>query len=183
MPKVNPEIWIKLNRTASRQDLQIVSIQRALVKASTALANSAELLLKSNSGTSDLNTGNLLAINTDAPALLGHATRQLSMHCRQAIKPFLTRNPHFYAQHRDQSLSFYLGMSSSHKLTTSRHPIRLEMQWPHHGLQANLLKAKGKESWKHSSRNDKSSFLGRRGGKPDCLPWSKQSRGVQSNKQ
>lgn len=128
MPKVNPEIWIKLNRTASRQDLQIVSIQRALVKASTALANSAELLLKSNSGTSDLNTGNLLAINTDALALLGHATRQLSMHCRQAIKPFLTRNSHFYAQHRDQSLSFYLGMISSHKLTISRHPTRLEMQ-------------------------------------------------------
>jgi hypothetical protein len=43
VPKVNPEIWMTLNRPASRQDLHMASIQRAIVKAGTALTQLAEI--------------------------------------------------------------------------------------------------------------------------------------------
>ena len=44
--KINPEISMKLNRSASRQDLQMANIQRAIIKAITALTQLAETLLK-----------------------------------------------------------------------------------------------------------------------------------------
>ena len=91
VPKVNPEIWMKLNRPASRQDLHMASIQRAIVKAGTALTQLAEILLTTPSGTTGPDLGKLLTMSADAVALLGHATHQLSMHRRQAIKPFLNK--------------------------------------------------------------------------------------------
>ena len=91
VPKVNPEIWMKLNRPASRQDLHMASIQRAIVKAGTSLTQLAEILLTTPSGTTGPDLGKLLTMSADAVALLGHATHQLSMHRRQAIKPFLNK--------------------------------------------------------------------------------------------
>jgi hypothetical protein len=82
---------MKLNRTATRQDLQTASIQRVIVKAGTALTQLAELLLTPVSGTDGPDIDKLLSMNADALALLGHATHQLSMHRRQAIKPFLNK--------------------------------------------------------------------------------------------
>ncbi|CAB3987997.1 Hypothetical predicted protein [Paramuricea clavata] len=74
VPKVTPEIWMKLNRPASRQDLNMASIQRAIVKAGTALTQLAEILLTTPSGTTGPDLGKLLTMNADAVALLGHAT-------------------------------------------------------------------------------------------------------------
>ena len=91
MPKVNPKIWMKLNRPATRQDLQIAGIQRAIVKAGTALTQLVEIMLTKNSDSKGPDIGNMLTLNTDALALLGHATDQLSMHRRQAIKPYLNK--------------------------------------------------------------------------------------------
>ena len=66
----------------------MASIQRAIVKAGTQLA---EILLTTPSGPTGPDLGKLLTMNADAVTLLGHATHQLSMHQRQAIKPFLNK--------------------------------------------------------------------------------------------
>ncbi len=76
---------MKLHRTATRQDLQTVSIQRAIVKAGTALTQLAEILLTTSSGTDGPDIGKVLTMNGDALALFGHATHQLSVHRRQLL--------------------------------------------------------------------------------------------------
>ena len=43
VPKINPEIWMKLGGPVRRQDLQMVSVQRTVVKASLAVTQSAEM--------------------------------------------------------------------------------------------------------------------------------------------
>ena len=43
IPKINPEIWMKLGGPVRRQDLQMVSVQRTVVKASLAVTQSAEM--------------------------------------------------------------------------------------------------------------------------------------------
>ena len=70
----------------------MASIQRAIVKAGTALTQLAEILLTAPSGTTGPDLGKLSTMNAHAVAQLGHATHQLlSMHWRQAIKPFLNK--------------------------------------------------------------------------------------------
>ena len=59
---------------------QMANIQRAIVKACTALTQLAEILLITPSDTAGSDLGKLLTMNADALALLGHATHQLSMH-------------------------------------------------------------------------------------------------------
>ena len=91
VPKINPDIWMKLARSARRKDLQMVSVQRAVVKASLALTQSAEMLLQPTIRATGPDLGKLLTINTYALALLGHATREISLRRQQAVRPSLNK--------------------------------------------------------------------------------------------
>ena len=82
---------MKLGRPARRQDLQMVSVQRAVVKASLALTQSADMLLKPTTSATGPDLGKLLTINTDALALLGHATHEMLLRRRQAVRPSLNK--------------------------------------------------------------------------------------------
>ena len=154
VPKVNPEIRMKLNSPATRQDLQIAGIQRATVKADTALTQLAEIMLTKNSDSKGPDTGNMLTLNTDALALLGHSTHQLSMHGRQAIKPYLNKECATLCSPQGPVKEFLFGDELQSQLNnikaTNKIGNAMASDFPKHST-------KGKETWKNKS---KSSFWG-----------------------
>ncbi|XP_028404120.1 uncharacterized protein LOC114526805 [Dendronephthya gigantea] len=167
VPKVNPEIWMKLNRSATRQDLQVASIQRVIVKAGTALTQLAEILLtKPASGTSGPDIGKLLTMNADALALLGHATHQLSMHRRQAIKPSLNKEYATLCSPHGPVTEFLFGDELQSQLNNIKASNKIGNTMTNSG--SPRQPAKGKEHWTNKSRG---SFLGRQGGRQDRPPY------------
>lgn len=95
VPTVNAEIWNKLPQEAMKADLKLQHIQRAVVKAATATARAAELLLqakKTASVSSVSDKFNQAVRNcTDSIALCGHASREISIRRRHAIRPHLNK--------------------------------------------------------------------------------------------
>ena len=86
VPTVNPEVWKSLPAHARRADLKLAQTQRAIVKAATALTKTTHILLSARNQDKEVTTA-----NADALTLLGHASRELSLRRRQAIKPHLNR--------------------------------------------------------------------------------------------
>ena len=85
VPRVNAEIWEKIDQKTRQQDLRASVTQKALIKMGAILAKSTELLLQSENKLSD--TDLLITMNTDALALLGHTMSDLSQRRRDAIRP------------------------------------------------------------------------------------------------
>jgi flagellar motor protein MotB len=143
VPKVNPEIWMKLNRPASRQDLHMASIQRAIVKAGTQLA---EILLTTPSGPTGPDLGKLLTMNADAVTLLGHATHQLSMHRRQAIKPFLNKEYATLCSPQGPVIEFLFGDELQSQLNNIKASNKIGNTM---ASESPRSPAKGKKPWKN----------------------------------
>ena len=102
-PRVNPEIWGKLSHSVKQQDLRTSSTQKTVGTAGAVMCKSIELLLEmknSKQPPSDSDIQQLIKMNTDAVALLGHAHVDLSHRLRESIKPQL---------HKD-----YAGLCASH---------------------------------------------------------------------
>ena len=94
-PRVNPEIWDKLSHSVKQQDLRSSSTQKTVGTAGAALCKSIEMLLEmknSKQPKSDSDIQQLIKMNTDAVALLGHAHVDLSHRRREAIKPHLNKD-------------------------------------------------------------------------------------------
>ena len=92
VPRVNPEIWNKLEHFTKRQDLRASSLQKTIVKVGTILAKTTDCLLNlREEDNSSPKLDNLVLMNTDAVALLGHSNYELSLRRREAIKPTLNK--------------------------------------------------------------------------------------------
>ena len=94
VPKVNPEIWGKLNHYGKKQDLRLSAIQNMQVKVGAIIALSAQTLMDfrtkgPNGGKFD--TAAALTSLIDVIALLGHTNYGLSLCRREAIKPNLNK--------------------------------------------------------------------------------------------
>ena len=72
VPKVNPEIWGKLSRQAKGNDLQFSRLQTHLTKVGHIVVKSTDLLLKAKADSSKSYIDDLVRMNTDAIALVGH---------------------------------------------------------------------------------------------------------------
>ncbi len=97
-PKVNPEIWSRISNTDQRQDLKLVAIQKTLVAVGTVLTKSAQLLMdaRQSDGIRDSNItakmNDILTLQVDAIALLGHTNYELSLRRRETMKPSLNKD-------------------------------------------------------------------------------------------
>ena len=90
VPKVNQQIWAKLQKRQKLTDLRFSHIQESVVKASVAVTKCIDQLLKANDkSSSDLRqtVGSL----TDDVALLGHGHYEMSMTRRLMLKPALNK--------------------------------------------------------------------------------------------
>ncbi|XP_070186207.1 uncharacterized protein [Littorina saxatilis] len=95
VPKVNTEVWKLLPVNAKKADLKLASIQRAVIKAATAVTSSTQALFKAQREKSmkDGKTGKaIVKANSDALAMLGHAGRELSLRRRYALRPHLPKH-------------------------------------------------------------------------------------------
>lgn len=91
VPTINSEIWNKLPQEAMKADLKLQHIQRAVVKAATAAARAAELLLQAKKAPSAEKLSQAVRNCTDSIALCGHASREIALRRRNAIKPHLNK--------------------------------------------------------------------------------------------
>lgn len=95
VPKVNVEIWKDLPATVKQADVKLASVQRAIVKATAALAQSTQVILKAHTQkklTDAAIKATVTDQNADAMALLGHACHELSMRRRYALRPHLPKH-------------------------------------------------------------------------------------------
>ena len=93
VPRVNAEIWDKLDNKTKHNDLRATSTQKILAKVGSILVltfTTDKLLQMRNAASPDVDQ--LFSINTDALALLGHTMCELSMRRRAAIRPYLNKD-------------------------------------------------------------------------------------------
>ena len=90
--QVNPEIWEKLDRFARARNLQFSRLQEQVTKVGHIVLKSTEHLLKAKVDSSKLCPDELVRMNTDALALLGHVCFEITQRRRESIKPSLHKD-------------------------------------------------------------------------------------------
>ena len=103
-------------------------------------------MLTKNSDSKGPDIGKMLALNTDALALLGHATHQLSMYRPQAIKPYLNKEYATLCSPQGPVTEFLFGDELQSQLNNIKASNKLgnamASDFPKHST-------KGKETWKN----------------------------------
>ncbi|EDO42617.1 predicted protein [Nematostella vectensis] len=103
VPRVNPEIWNKLNNYKRKADIKLANVQQSLQKATFSILQCCDNLHTEGAKGAAYEVNKLQAI--DAMRLLGHAIAELSNVRREQIKPALNRDyyslctPHDQQQH------------------------------------------------------------------------------------
>jgi hypothetical protein len=92
VPRVNPEIWSKLTSAPRGTDLKLAQLQGNLCKVAYITLKSTERLLKSRTDHANLPIDDLVKVNADAIALMGHMSFALAQMRRDNIKPFLHKD-------------------------------------------------------------------------------------------
>ena len=94
MTQVNPEIWGKLDRFARAKDIKFSRLQEQVTKVGHIILKSTDQLLKAKVGSSNLCPDDLVRMNTDALALIGHAyvCFEITQRRRESIKPNLHKD-------------------------------------------------------------------------------------------
>ena len=90
VPRVNAEIWEKIDQKARQQDLRACAIQKTTMKVGSILAQSTESLLPMRQNLPELDQ--LVRMNTYASPLLGHTMYELSLCRRDVIKRHLHKD-------------------------------------------------------------------------------------------
>lgn len=90
--QVNPEIWGKLDRFARAKDLKFSRLQEQVTKVGHIVLKSTEHLLKAKVDSSKLCPDDLVRMNTDALALLGHVCFEITQRRHKSIKPSLHKD-------------------------------------------------------------------------------------------
>ena len=90
--QVNPEIWGKLDRFARAKDLKFSRLQEQVTKVGHIILKSTDHLLKAKVDSSNLCPDDLVRMNTDALALLGHVCFEITQRRRESIKPNLHKD-------------------------------------------------------------------------------------------
>ena len=83
--QVNPEIWGKLDRFARAKDLKFSRLQKQVTKVGQIVLKNTKHLLKTKTNSSNLCLDDLIRMNTDALALLGHVCFEITQRLRHAV--------------------------------------------------------------------------------------------------
>lgn len=84
VPRVNPELWMKLSRNVRGDDQKTFRMQNKLCAVANIVLNSTEALLKGKSDPAKL--------GTDAIALMSHISYELAKRRRESIRPHLLKD-------------------------------------------------------------------------------------------
>ena len=160
VPRVNPEIWARIDHNAKQLDLRASSIQTNLVKVGSILARSTDKLLSlAQTEVTSSEIKALITLDTDAIALLGHASCDLSQRRRETLKPHLNKEYATLCASHVPITSFLFGDDLQAQLTSIRatnrvsntigeerrasrkpqHPTSLGWQQRHNSSRGNFL--------------------------------------------
>eukprot|EP00794_Sanderia_malayensis_P020798 gene20798-22838_t len=92
VPRVNNEIWGKLNVNARRNDLKMSALQDTLLRVTSALAISADDLLTAREKGTPPDYPQLIAKFIDLVALIGHVNKEISYKRRDMLRPNLNND-------------------------------------------------------------------------------------------
>ena len=88
-------MWKDLPASVKQADVKLASVQRAIVKATAALAQSTQVILKAHTQRKLTDVSVKATVtdqNADALALLGHACHELSVTRRYALRSHLPKH-------------------------------------------------------------------------------------------
>ena len=88
-PKVNPEIWERLDHQTRERDLKLSTLQSTTTKVGYICTKATELLLQARRESKSPDIEQLM--HTDALGLLGHISFEISQRRRDAIRPNLNK--------------------------------------------------------------------------------------------
>lgn len=176
VPRVNPEIWAKLNHTSHGSDLRMANLQKTLVRVGSALTQSTDVLLSqlgkySSSDTELSNKLGELVTYTDSLALLGHLNVELSLRRRELVKPHLNKEYSSLCS----SLTPITGLLFGDDLQTQLNNIKASNkigQATTSGARNTTPKRQNDYKQKSFPHDSKPSFLWQRRGKKNYRPKS-----------
>ena len=90
VPRVNPEIWGKLNPITKQRDIKMSTLQDLLLRVSNAVIISLNTLLDCREKRSIPDYKSVMSNLIDCIALIGHVHKELSFKRRDQIRPSLT---------------------------------------------------------------------------------------------
>ena len=84
-PRVNPEICAKLPRAVRGEDNKLFRVQTQLSTVTNLVVQATDMLLKAKSDPKSLQIDDLVRMNTDAVALVSHASHEIAQRRREII--------------------------------------------------------------------------------------------------
>eukprot|EP00794_Sanderia_malayensis_P010314 gene10314-11383_t len=91
-PRVNKAIWTTLNRDVKSKDIRLTQPQQILATAGRAILQSTVSLLEARNNKTKVNIDEIIAINTDVLALLGHSSADIAQLRRDNIPQSLSEH-------------------------------------------------------------------------------------------
>ena len=170
VPRVNREIWRDLPTAVKQSDVKMTAIQRAITKATAALAQSTQEVLKAHKSKkfSDKEAkAKITDNNADAMALLGHASHELSIRRRQAIRPHLPKHMRGLCGESVPITSQLFGDNLTASIKEIKELNKLSLSaGPSHSYNSGYSSGYRKKQWPKGK--DRRPFLGQRsfGGNP-----------------
>ena len=90
-PKVNPEIWERLDRQTRGRDFKLSTLQSTTTKVGYICTKATEFLSQARRENKSPDIEQLIRMHTDALRLLGHISFEISKRRRDAIRPNLNK--------------------------------------------------------------------------------------------
>ena len=91
IPKVNPEIWGRLDKETRSKDLKLSYLQTNLAAVGNIVSQATDMLLTARAENSEVDIENLIRKNMDAIAIMGHISYDLAQRRRDVIRPTLNK--------------------------------------------------------------------------------------------
>jgi hypothetical protein len=162
VPRVNPEIWARIDHNAKQLDLRATAIQTNLVKVGAILAQSTDKLLSlAQTEVSRSEIKALITLNTDAMALLGHASCDLSQRRRETLKPHLNKEYATLCASHVPITSFLFGDDLQAQLTSIRATNRVSNAIGEERRASRKPQHSNAQGWQQRHNNSRGNFLSR----------------------
>ena len=91
-PKVNPEIWGRLDKETRAKDLMLSYLQSNLTAVGNILSKTTDMLLKARADKNRVDVETMIRMNMDAIAIMGHTTYNLGQRRRNVMRPTLNKD-------------------------------------------------------------------------------------------
>ena len=91
-PKVNPEIWGRLDKETHAKDIKLSYLQSNLTAVGNVMSKTTDMLLQARADKNRVDVETIIRMNMDAIAIMGHTTYNLAQRRSDVIRPTLNKD-------------------------------------------------------------------------------------------